>query len=263
MLVTVKAYPQPSRSYGETVCVAGLRVDTEPCRWIRLYPINYREIDYIDRFNKYQIVDLEVFKAPADTRPESFKPNLPSARLGELLSTSNGWRERWNALESLAGDATTCRLLHEQGTPLARSLAMVKPAEVLDLIVEPNSDFSRDRQQLANIAAQGNLFSSARTALEPAPYRLKYHYRCQESGCRTHKQTLVDWEAGQAARSWREKYPESELPSRLRDKFLGDLCADGRDTYFFLGNQHLHRKSFLVLGVFWPPKDSRPAPTLF
>jgi hypothetical protein len=31
VLVTVKAYPQPSRTYGETVCVAGVRTDADAC----------------------------------------------------------------------------------------------------------------------------------------------------------------------------------------------------------------------------------------
>ncbi|MGI8879681.1 MAG: hypothetical protein ACR2KJ_04055 [Jatrophihabitans sp.] len=38
VLVTVKAYPQPSRTSGETVCVAGMRTDTEVPTWIRIYP---------------------------------------------------------------------------------------------------------------------------------------------------------------------------------------------------------------------------------
>ncbi|MDQ2710039.1 MAG: hypothetical protein M3Z25_21535 [Actinomycetota bacterium] len=39
VLVTVKAYPQPSRSYGETVCVAGVRIDTPTPSWTRLHPV--------------------------------------------------------------------------------------------------------------------------------------------------------------------------------------------------------------------------------
>lgn len=263
VLVTVKAYPQPSRRYGETVCVAGVRVDLDQPKWIRLYPINYREIEYVDRFNKYQFIDLRAFKASADPRPESFKPNLPSASLGETVSTAHDWRERWRYLESFAGSVSTCDLLREQDYPNARSLALVKPAEIIDLVIEPNDDFSADKKQIVDLAAQGDLFAEGRKALEPAPYRLRYHYRCAAPTCRTHKQTLVDWEAGQAARKWSELYPEAEMPARLREKFLEQLCARERDTHFFLGNQHLHKRSFLVLGVFWPPRGSRPDPALF
>lgn len=40
VLVTVKAYPNPSRKYGETVCYAG--VDLSTGEWIRLFPIPFK-----------------------------------------------------------------------------------------------------------------------------------------------------------------------------------------------------------------------------
>lgn len=43
VLITVKSYPSPSRRYGETVCVAG--VDLDSGRWVRLYPIPFRDLD--------------------------------------------------------------------------------------------------------------------------------------------------------------------------------------------------------------------------
>lgn len=134
----------------------------------------------------------------------------------------------------------------------------------MDLEIETNEAFSEDRRLLAELAAAGDLFTEARTVLEPAPYRLKYRYKCMTDGCNGHGQTLIDWEAGQAARSWRTTgVSESELRARLRAKFLDQLCGPDRDTYFYLGNQHQHPGSFLVLGVFWPPANSRPAPRLF
>lgn len=40
ILITVKAYPNPSKTYEETVCVAGIDIDTG--KWVRLYPIKYK-----------------------------------------------------------------------------------------------------------------------------------------------------------------------------------------------------------------------------
>jgi hypothetical protein len=37
LLVTVKAAPNPSTNYGETVCVAGISTDLADPGWIRLY----------------------------------------------------------------------------------------------------------------------------------------------------------------------------------------------------------------------------------
>lgn len=265
VLVTVKAYPQPSRSYGETVCVAGVRIDTNPPTWIRLYPVAYRQLEFAERFAKYQVMDLNVFRSSKDQRPESYRPNIPSARLGEKIGTQGRWAARWAYLDSLAGAVSACELRTKQGSAGAPSLGLIKPREVIRLDVEPNESFREDKTRLAQLAAQGDLFSAeSRTALEPAPYRLKYYYRCAETSCPGHRQTLIDWEAGQAARRWRDAgYPDRELPERLREKFYTEMCGTDRDTYFFLGNQHLRPKGFLVLGVFWPPSGSRPDPTLF
>jgi len=105
VLVTVKAYPALSRRYGETVCVAGAQVDTELRRWIRLYPVGYRELPRDDQFQKYQLVDLEVSKA-SDGRPESYRPNLQSMRQGEVLPAGGHWARRWQYLSPLAGATT-------------------------------------------------------------------------------------------------------------------------------------------------------------
>ena len=39
VLITVKAYPQPSERYEELVCTAGLLNGT---KWIRIYPVSFR-----------------------------------------------------------------------------------------------------------------------------------------------------------------------------------------------------------------------------
>ena len=58
VLITVKAAPNPSEKYGETVCVAGLRLDLDAGGWVRLYPVNFRELDSDGKFRKYDVVSL-------------------------------------------------------------------------------------------------------------------------------------------------------------------------------------------------------------
>jgi hypothetical protein len=45
-MITVKTYPNPSETYGETVCVAGVRLDRGRPEWIRLYPVKFRNADF-------------------------------------------------------------------------------------------------------------------------------------------------------------------------------------------------------------------------
>jgi len=140
---------------------------------------------------------------------------------------------------------------------------MIKPT-VQDLKVERNAEFSAEKVRYAEVTASEDLFGAVRSALEPAPYTLTYKYRCEDRGCRGHEQGLIDWEAGQAARAWKSRgADDAELPDMLRSKFLDEMCGPAKDTYFFLGNQHLRPKGFLVLGVFWPPARSRPPEALF
>ncbi|MBP9581870.1 MAG: hypothetical protein KBE38_06915, partial [Ignavibacterium sp.] len=71
ILITVKAYPAISKKYNETVCTAGI---TEEGRWIRIYPIPFRQLDYNNQFRKYEWIELDLEKNPSDFRPESYRP---------------------------------------------------------------------------------------------------------------------------------------------------------------------------------------------
>lgn len=68
VLVTVKAYPNPSRKYGETVCVAG--VDLKTSKWVRLYPIPFRDLDDEKKFAKYSVIEVRAKKPSDDKRPD-------------------------------------------------------------------------------------------------------------------------------------------------------------------------------------------------
>ncbi len=258
VMVTVKAYPQLSKKSGEVVCVAGVRLDGSEPEWIRLFPVAYRDLDDYQKFKKYDVIDVEIRRGK-DNRPESFIPAQGS--ISVIQSVDSGadqrWAERRRLMGRLVGETTMCRLLRqndESGRGAAPSLGLIKP-DVLDVEVEKNHGFDADRRLLAALAAEATLFADAKQELEPSPYVLKYRYRCQEPGCPTHTQTLIDWEVGEAGRKWPRRYPEPEIQSRIRDKFLTQLCGADRDTYFFVGNTHRWLTTFLVLGVFWPKVD--------
>lgn len=257
-MVTVKAYPQLSKKSGEVVCVAGVRLDLTEPEWIRLYPVAYRDLDEYQQFKKYDVIDVEIRRGK-DTRPESFIPAQGS--ISVVRSIPSGPDQRWAERRQLMGDlvreTTMCRLLRQNeksGRKAAPSLGLIKP-DVLDVEVEKNHGFDADRQLLAALAAEATLFTDAKQELEPSPYVVRYHYRCGEPGCQTHTQTLIDWEVGEAGRKWPRRYPEAEIPGRIRDKFLMQLCGADRDTHFFVGNTHQWLTTFLVLGVFWPKVD--------
>lgn len=264
MVVTVKAYPAISNKYGESVCVAGVRTDTEKKELVRLFPVGFRDLAPHAQFKKYQKVRLRVRRGHTDRRPETWHPDLGSLELGAQVDTSRGWRARWDLVNELAGEFTTCdiRAKAAEVGQAARSLALVKPADVSGVVVTPNPDFDPAMAAAAEAAAMPDLFQSEKEVLRAAPYRLQYNYRCEHTTCKGHTQSLIDWEVGVAGLKWRDGKSGS-VREQLAKKFYEQMCGADRDVHFFIGNQHQNPGSFMVIGVFWPPKNSRPPFPLF
>jgi hypothetical protein len=249
LLVTVKAYPAISQRYNEVVCVAGVRTDTLRPEWIRLFPVAFRELPFDQRFKKYQHISLEASRHTTDRRPETYRPNLDTLELGEVLDTRHdrAWSARRALVDPLEVESM-CEALDRQRKG-GSSLAVIRPGEVLDFLIDKETtDWSRDK---AEIVAQPSLFFPSKKGLERIPYRFRYQYRCSKR-CKGHVQSIVDWELAAAFREW--PYPERERLEKIRELWLGKMCAGDRDTRFFVGNQHQYLEAFLVLGVFWPPR---------
>lgn len=261
VLVTVKAYPAISRKSGESVCIAGVRLDSPAAEWVRLFPVPFRSLPAEQQFKKYQIVTLRASKrSGSDQRPESYFPDLGSIVLGPVIGTENGsWRRRWEVLEGLAGETTTCALHHEARIrgQAAPSLGLIKPRNI-DMVVKENPEY----QPNGPVQVDVDLFGTEREVLEKTPFSATYHYWCGEEWCRGHHPQIIDWESGQLARTNLASRSVEEAKRLHRERFLDEMCSSMRDTYFFVGNQHQHPGSFLVLGVFWPKRYSRPQPTL-
>src|SRR5687768_7870956 len=89
ILITVKTYPIPSAKYDELSCTAGV---TEQGEFIRLYPINYRDLPWDKQFKKYQWIDVVADRhRQRDIRKESWRPDSATVRLrGEPVPTGPG-----------------------------------------------------------------------------------------------------------------------------------------------------------------------------
>jgi hypothetical protein len=251
LLVNVKAYPALSEKYGEVVCVAGIRTDTEQPTWVRLFPVKYRELPFTHRFKKYQHITLEASQHSGDVRPETYRPNLDTLVVGDFIKTKKTWEERRRYIDPLVVESmcVAMRRQEKDGT----SLAAFRPGEVLDLLVDTDADaWDPDK---AGIVAQPSLFMPTNKGLEKIPFRFRYHYRCATPGCNGHKQSMIDWELAQSYRAWRDKYTEPVLLEKIRQRFLEEMCGEKKDTIFFAGTMHRYPTQFLVLGVFWPPKS--------
>lgn len=257
VMITVKTYPNPSETYGETVCVAGVRLDRGRPEWIRLYPVKFRNADFGSRFKKYEIIRVNgTYHQANDNRPESFRPRQDEMEHVEQLDTSSNWQRRRVTLDGLIGGTTMCELLDQNpkggmATP-APSLGLIKPVEVEASVVDGDL-WNADEQAKIDKATAADLFGTSLTALEPAPFAVRYKYRCTSPKCKGHDQKVLDWEAGQGGRKWLHDYGADGAREAMLKKWRDEMLSEDNDVHFYVGNQNRRRRSFSVLGV-WRPK---------
>lgn len=256
VLVTVKTYPSPSDKYGETVCVAGVRLDLDNPQWIRLYPMKFRLVDYRQQFAKYEVIEVPIVSPGSrDPRPESWRPDQNRLRSLRRIDTTRNWAERRQLMRPLIGASTTCELIaanhavdYSQPAP---SLGLVK---IHDARVSVTDGDPWDEQQLNKVvkASQPDLFNpEGFKELEPAPFKVTIKYRCGSVGCSGHSPSLLDWETGQAGRQWSRKAGPTKAKKMIQAKYE-ELVHPSRDTHIYVGNLHQHRTSFSALGLWFP-----------
>ncbi|MER5645895.1 hypothetical protein [Streptosporangium sp. NPDC002524] len=257
VLITVKAAPNPSESYGETVCVAALRLDLDQPGWIRLYPVNFRELDGDSQFRKYDVVTLEAKPTSHDPRAESWRPRADSFVVEKHL---DGWSKRMPYLDDYI-EGSMCDLIAAvRRHPAARSLAAIRPKEILALDIEPHPGWTpAEQQKIDRYVQQLGLFDSVpRTALQAPRFKAWYRYRCHSAGCNTHRQGIYDWELVALQRTVNGR-DDTGVKQVIHEKFWDLMCASDRDTVFYVGNQQAHPQSFIVLGVVYPQR-LKPVP---
>jgi hypothetical protein len=125
VLITVKTYPNPSTKYIETVCCAG--VDINSGQWVRLYPIPFRYLEYNQKFPKYSIVKVKCHKSPKDKRVESYRVAQDSIEIVDHLDTKNKWGRR----KEIVLPATASSFCEIQGLVSEnKSLGVFKPCNI-------------------------------------------------------------------------------------------------------------------------------------
>lgn len=269
VLITVKTHPIPSKKYDELVCTAGV---TESGDFIRLYPINFRDLPFTQQYRKYQWIELLAEKHQGrDVRKESYRPICDSIEvLGEPIPSNPGnWAER--AKYALAKKSRSMEDLYEQQEFDRTSLGIFRPKKVHDLVISPD-DPDWDPGFLQALKQRRFFEYREKTLVPPRKVPFKFHYRfeCDDPRCnRSHQMMIEDWEVG--ALFWRlvdKGADHKQASEEVRRKFLNELCAADKDTHFYVGTILAHPKTWVILGVFYPKirmHGRRPiaGPTLF
>ena len=138
------------------------------------------------------------------------------------------------------------------------SLGIVRPSRIIDLeIRDADTEWKPAWQKELS---QLRLFGPQPKPLTKLPFSFHYIFACEDSR-KPHTAMCEDWELGTLFLKLREQHGSDEIAANLtREKFLNELCGPTKDTRFFMGTFFPYN-TWLVLGVFWPPKDR--ARTLF
>ena len=236
ILVTVKTYPELSKTYGETVCTAGIREDGG---WVRLYPVPFRRLDETEQYRLYDWITCPLLKHSGDPRPESYRPAGEIVRVGHV-GTSDDWRERRELLLRRRRVHRSLDELISAAKNNTSSLAVFKPARITDFTWE-TADREWDPAKLEAfraIASQPSLFddqSWRRTfrVVDKVPYN--FYYGFEDGDGRTSRMRVLEWQLGALYRNCLRsaRGDETLALAKVRQKYFDQFVKT--DLHLFLG----------------------------
>lgn len=230
--ILVKALPQPSKTYGETVCCAGVTADGQ---WLRLFPVRFRHLKGEASFSRWDWVKFQYGQPKSDRRKESCHVHEETIRIDGQLAE----RERATLLEPIIVGSAQEAL--EQG----RSLALIRPRNTRFLYrAQKPADIEADREAYRRAACQTSFFDEELAALEPSPFEFKFRF---EDTSGAHEYRNGDWEAH--AMFWRERKRTSETEAlRWMDGTFNEEYPR-RGMAFAIGNMAKRPQTWQLLGV--------------
>ena len=264
ILVLVKAYPQPSKKYGESVCTAGI---TSSGNWIRLYPVEFRNLPIESKFKKWCWIEASVIKS-SDPRPESHKIDHDTIIQLNNIDASGHWKLRKEILLPLCiGSLEELQELHDLNKT---SLGIIKPKHIEELIIKrTSSEWGTGKQEALNRAInQPSFFTMRRVSLKPiekVPYKFSYKFTCNNSDCTGHTLQILDWEINQSFKKWKKDYGSEELALQMIRKKYFEEFTQRCDLHFIMGTLRSLDKFrvFSIIGLFYPPKEKYEQFSLF
>lgn len=253
--ILVKAYPQPSQKYEETVCCAGI---TDAGKLLRLYPIPYRRLSPEQRFGRFDVIEAIIERDTSDFRPESHRVDPDSIEIVQH--------------EKQMDDASKVRLwapfvveslvrLRDENVATERSLGIIKPDNgSLRFKARPHTQNADDEAAFASMYSQQGLFQEK--ALRPLKmeYQFGYSFTC---GGVSHEMKIHDWEAQATYFNYKRNYGPGAL-NVMRDQY--EVMLPRQNLHFIMGTMKAHPRQFIVIGMLRStisPEDAMRQESLF
>lgn len=227
----IKATPNPSRKYGETVCCAGI---TAEGKWKRLFPIRFRQLQE-NKFRRWDWVSFDYTRPKSDSRSESC--HVYEDRL--IVDGSLKPSERVSLLNPLILPSTA------EAAARNMSLALIRP-------VNPRFKFRRkppaivdaERSAYHYAARQLSLLDKEQEAFEPVPYAFAFTY---EDATAKHTMQCGDWETSATFWKMKRDYGEQQALDHLMKMFNEEYPRKG--MAFAMGTLKKRPSQWMLLGV--------------
>lgn len=252
ILILAQTSPNFSRQYLETVCTAGLQLDGDKdYRWIRLYPIQKRQMGRERAYQKFQWIEcrLENPDRNRDKRKESYKVFMDTIKPGKIIELSqkrqkSGMVRREYLLDVLGLPVyTNKQTILDGATANDFSLCLFKPSEIVKIRPIPQStEFTNREREIINKHLNDNKLDivelghdNKNLKFEKLPYKFKCTFKDDEGVLST--LSILDWEISSCLRRQLASGKSKEDALSFTLQHYSELM-DVYDTYFVLGTRH-------------------------
>lgn len=235
LLLLCMAYPEISKKYKASVCMAGI---TENNEFRRIYPIPFDKFVNFG-FHKKQWISYEI-KEKGDYRKESYKirpetltklDKITDNELRDICKTNR------KTIEELKGEWKTEHT----------SLGIVKPT-----VTKINIKEKKENEKAKWINKQTKLEGKC-IPIDLIKYNIFYKYTCGDN-CNGHTCMCLDTEAGQLYRNLANRWgpDHSEIIPKMEEVLFHKMKK--KDLYFMMGTHSQHCLSWMIISLLYPPK---------
>jgi len=230
--VLVKALPQPSKTYGETVCCAGVTANRQ---WKRLFPIRFRHLSGDSSFNRWDWLRFDYRRPKRDTRKESCHVHEETIAVDDKLPE----RERVSILTPMIVQS------NEAAAAQGGSLAIIRPRNTC-FHFKPKSatEIARERRAYQWAASQTSMFDKELAELDPSSFEFRFKFE-DEAG--KHDYECGDWETHAMFWRWRQGSSEAEALKKMSALYNDQYPQKG--MVFAIGNQAKRPHIWQLLGI--------------
>jgi hypothetical protein len=244
--VLVKAYPQPSKTYEETVCVAAISDDGK--EMLRLYPVRFRNLPRDRQFDRFDLVELDTELPRDDYRPESRHVVEDSIR---IIESGKALRDVTKVQLWRPFIVPSLKALHDENKASRRSFGIVRPDPgTVRFFVRRLADVNEtDKSMSQNLAQTLSLLEAPLPRLPPPGFAFGYKFK---SGGRQHEHVIHDWEVQAAYNAYQRKYGDRAVA--MMEQEYGDRIPE-RNLHFIMGTMKARPFVFIIIGLLRSPID--------